>query len=421
MDYRSLSRVEVKKIIDSFVEKKSLENNKEYAREYFLSNYEGIDHPQNMDFENFWWNFRDEVQETGKISDYSISYHGIKKARKYIFQDIPSKSEYVSPSVPLEVPNQILSNDNPEDRSHLYAHVALLFQKGALAVSLPKKTGGKVNDNPDMIGLHLVSYSNKNDSTVIIPNWMSSEKKKNIVIVFGCEVKPYLFSDTDIYNAIVEARHNSRYFDQAWLLSQIHNDKIELARELGEEYNVGVISWNNIWPSRSDVVWQPSSQKSTKNNIDYFSRESVKSLSLLTTIEQLYNEIKDEAISKKSQYALKAFFTDQDLESLIRRLPISIRDVLKSGNNGEDPSIQAFVNLVEFIFMDSYQEFADNDESISGYLQKSHTDMYDYLSKGSHRHLSTCLQKKLKETLADFAKNMAADSNELSDFLLKLK
>jgi hypothetical protein len=43
------------------------------------------------------------------------------------------------------------ANDHPEDRQHIAAHIALLVHRKCLAFSLPKKSGGSREDNPDMV------------------------------------------------------------------------------------------------------------------------------------------------------------------------------------------------------------------------------------------------------------------------------
>ncbi len=107
-----------------------------------------------------------------------------------------------------------------------------------------------------MVGIYLLGSSDDNEK---IPDWLTKGTlpAKQYAVV-GCEVKHRISTPGNLYLAIREARHNCRYFDEGWLIGEIADGLLEYARELGLEYNIGIIQLDAESVVNSQVISMPA-------------------------------------------------------------------------------------------------------------------------------------------------------------------
>jgi hypothetical protein len=323
---------------------------------------------------------RSAAESGTPIGDVRISFFGNKRGRRYTFANLGVSVESPHADTGSGARNADedgpTANDHPEDRAHLAAHIALIQKRRCIAVSMPKLAGRRRgadpshNENPDIVGVVVARRSAMPSIRSEVPAWLASSTRRETAITIGAEVKPVTTNGNELYWAVVEARHNSRYFDEAWLISQVPSSLHADARDLGEEYNVGILSC--IPGMQSDVLWSPLRRTGTRNIGDFFSRFGASDAEQRISELKRCHELATELPHTLRRAALEQLVSNQLSTSLVRRLPYSLQQNLKSqqlgGSAGSD--LDAFCQGVVDLFLDAYQHDADEDATISQYWRE---------------------------------------------------
>jgi hypothetical protein len=222
------------------------------------------------------------------------------------------------------------------------------------------------NENPDMIGVVVARRQAMPTVGVDVPFWLGSNAKRELVTTIGAEVKPVIASGNNLYWAVVEARHNSRYFDEAWLVSQIPSEHHADARDLGEEYNVGILSWRA--GMQSDVLWSPLRRAGTRTIGDFFSRFDRQQAETRIAELRRCHELAVELPHTLRRAALEQLVSNQVAVSMLKRLPASVQQGLGASTPGQD--VEAYCQALVDLFLEAYQHDSGEDATIDHYWRE---------------------------------------------------
>lgn len=311
------------------------------------------------------------AENRGSVGSIDVLTTGNKKGRRYTFAATERGAVDAGVEVAAAESTASISprggNDHPEDRAHIAAHLALLLHRRCVAVSLPKTVGTRSrtnsathqNDNPDIIGVARRRWE-PTRATVEVPGWMTNAPRAEHLLI-AAEVKPgaMVQNASQLYWAMVEARHNTRYFDEGWLLAPIPEYLHANARALGEEYGIGVLSWLPTQVARADVLWIPATRDRSSDVRDYLSRmDADRARERVAELEGLRAQA-DRIEAPIRGWALERLLTNQLADSMLSRLPASVRETLR------DPSSRCWADdsqaLVQAI-LDVALEHYDVDE-----------------------------------------------------------
>lgn len=355
--------------------------------------------------------FRGVVESGKPVDGLDVSYSGSRRGRRYFFHNLGMPVQGAATMAADTQPEVSRRNDHPEDREHVAAHVALLMRLQSAAISLPKKIGSGREENPDMLA---VVSSELPECP--LPEWLKRDQRRPLLL--GCEVKAAVLARLALFDAIRETRHNSRYFDQSWLLAPISPGLSAEARELGEEYDVGIISWPQGNPVDSEVLWTPSTRRGTKCMEDFFVRlDADARRRLVASLERV--RTRAESLGRNHtvcEWAIR-WMLAEDEQSIVRYLPDSIQACLNPDEETEssiEPQIQtwdieSFASVVVGLASKSFDTFADEDETIDAHLQK--LGLRAFFRKRAHARLCGKVLDKIYE---EFQTKVEEDDKDLS-------
>lgn len=249
-------------------------------------------------------------------------------------------------------PASIRTNDYDEDRRHIAAHVALLMQLSCIGFSQKKTTKRGVDDNPDIVGI--IRGSDNFDFQKL--DWTNRPSAPGFMFV-GAEVKILINNAGEAYSAIREARHNTRFFDSGYLISEIHPSIREEVVLLAEEYEIGVIAIDSVKPWLSTILHHCPPRRRQSPLWEYANREGTTS-----TFQQMRTKAHDpEAFPAPNQgrlfYLLNMLFSDQENRSLVPRLPKRVQDALKfeTGVSFDQDTRDFFAKVAIGVMLDAYE------------------------------------------------------------------
>lgn len=182
-----------------------------------------------------------------KVDNSTVLLVNKKGRKKGVWYEIAIQSPggAPDPSGASERSQAGLVNANPEDWAHVPAHIYLFLVTNCIPVSLPKKIRDGFFENPDILG------------------FCPSEEKLKVI---SAETKVKITSNKNLILAIQQARHNSRFLHEGWLVCEIDGNLHRQATELAEDYNVGVITWDRNVPGVPLVLNTPLEKATLKED-----------------------------------------------------------------------------------------------------------------------------------------------------------
>ena len=370
------SESDVASVFHGLLRDEQLSADRGYSRAELLSALKGAEGVED-DPDNFFVKFRSIAQDYGRVGDIEVLVTGRKKGRRYSFLSDSLRPEELA-SAPR--PPIITGNDHPEDRAHVAVHLALLLTKRCVGLSLPK-TGGAVlrgnrrDQNPDFVGIAAAAERVMLGASRI-PEWLAAEQPRARYTLVGAEVKPKIETETQLYDAVRQARHNCRYFDEGWLVAQVAQSLGGAARMLGEEYDVGILSFSDDPITRVEVLWMASPTRGRQRPTDFFARFDGPRLDeLFGELEhcrRLADKIGVGAGFQLRLEALRQLLTNQRSDSMILRLPKSIQDSLvgKEENGSQLQDQEAVSAAVRAVLFDAYEYDSDEEDDLKTFVKK---------------------------------------------------
>lgn len=302
-----------------------------------------------------------EMEGTFKVH---VDTSGGKRNRKYLVSVVYPDDYQSSDEAPISPDdaeaNRSISelrgrkNDYPEDRMHIAAHIALLVNMRCYSVSQRKVSAKSRDDNPDIVGSYLSGSMSHRNSL----EWAGRSAPK-VTHFIGAEVKTVLATEGAIYSAIREARHNTRYFDRGYLIAMIERKLRRFALRMAEEYDVGLIVVDESAPWRSQILHQCPIRSDLGQIHNFVSRHQVDST--FKVLQEIHTALSNgRGIEDDLRMALNVCLSDQELWSIVPRLPESIQADLKVACDLNDASAQdtmrAFTEIVFGLLIDAYDE-----------------------------------------------------------------
>jgi len=341
---------------------------------------------------------------------YKISYSGTRRGRNYWISPgvqgpgtVTGAPGHQTPTVGATINDPQQGNDNIEDWEHITAHLAMMLINRSINVSLGKISQRKKEkySNPDLIGISI-----------------RQETEQTLKYISG-EVKPFLNSRNDLLEAVFETAHNGRFFHESWLLLPLAEELIENARELGQQYNIGVIGWDQGYSARPFVLSIPTPRKDSK--FASFIANSVESLrnkfsdANMVILKQKAGKLAD----SKCVYLdiLRAFTTDQINDSIIPNLPERVMDSLKGSTDVN--LLSRFSDVITSLIKEAFDNDSSVDETLTAFVQKNLVTPLNQ-NAGPTRLYSTALHNLILNNYRQEIEEHSQEVQELKEYLKNL-
>lgn len=369
--------------------------------------------------EPVFWKFRTLAQDQGRIGSIDVLVNGTKRGRSYTFSGLGALAavrETVGPAATAvresAPPTGTLStNDHPEDRIHVEAHIALLLARRCVGLSLPKVSGARsrgnaVDANPDFVGVR--AERSVAPLAVELPEWIDSRQAPARHALIGAEFKASLNSAGELSRAIRQTLHNTRFFHEGWLVAPIPQPLYAEATLLGEEYNVGVISVFREPTTRHEILWTPRPRSSRLTFKDFAYRyESEELAEFCEKLEQC-RRVAERLSDRVREDLIGQLVSDQRAESMVLRLPSTmVRSLAASTHDAiERQDVEAYATVLRSALLDAYEYDAPEEQTPGDYVSETLAPFLSStavpLSRASRDIVRAQLTSFLRERRAEF-------------------
>lgn len=362
----------IESLLHTLSQEGKIESGKTYSRADLLDLFrdEGV---AADDVDGLFMKFRSLAQDEGAIGQIGVSYEGTRRGRRYGFGDLEEPEDQVSQSEHPQ-PIDAVGIDHPEDRAHIATHVAMLLVRRCVGISMPNVSGARTrgntaHSNPDFIGV-AIGRKFPPLGTLQVPQWVEATPASERDQMVAAEIKPSITSSGELSSAIRQARHNCRYFDEAWLVAQVARSLANEASELGEEYNVGVISADPEAVTRPEVLWTPRPTNNRATVREFLARYDQDSLKQIFARIGRCREIAESLTERRREQVLLQLLTDQRADSLVTRLPQTIQDSLRQETFSpvEERDVDSFAAAVRSALFDAFEYDAPEESNPGDYL-----------------------------------------------------
>jgi hypothetical protein len=354
--------------------------------------------------------FHDEVlfnTFSSSITAHPDGYITEFEGRKYVFKrDGKNKGARYYYNILVEENTNIQNppreeterNDNPEDWMHLAAHIAMMLVNRSACISMPKlSTRGSKNKfkNVDMIGMTLKKIEGK-----------------SLECHLCIEVKAAIENHSDLIDAILQSMHGGRDYNESWLVAPISSELHQDAKELGQEYGVGIIAIDESYPAMPLFLSNPRFRAGDKREsiLDVLSDDAGK------VLREKENWLKETSKSLSDQpsslieIALNSFTSDQNNESIYIHLPSQVQNALRSGNATEKQKI-TFSDLILNLLKIGYDNEAPEEATRKDFYLKFLQDRaFQKIQKWLDLEITKFVIKNLKSEIEN-------EKSELEDLM----